>query len=511
MNIVIVGGGTAGWLTAALLVKKYPDAHNVTIIESTKIGIIGVGEATTGYFTDVLVHDLKELGVDHMEFIIQTGANIKYGIKHKGWTPDPEYAYFAPIDGSYTHTETPDLFFAYALGKLGKEKLTSISPMGHWYDKDRADFDLAQRFIKHTHALQVDAVLVGKYLREKVIAKSKAIHIDDVISKVNLNEQGYIKSVTLASGTDVEGDLFIDCSGFARVLMKEVESEWTSYKKHLPVDTAFPFMLKYAENERPESYILAHAHSSGWVWRTSLLDRTGNGYIYDSNFITQEQAQAEVERTLGRTVEPLKLFKFESGRQTNAWVRNCVAIGISYAFLEPLESTSIHSTIVQIKNFLDYLRPTVEDTFNLGSIKIYNQRTAKSYDDLVNFLVLHYMGGRTDTEFWKFIASGETKTEFVTDLIEMSKTRMPNNNDFPKYFGSAGWALYSYILAGLGILTPEVANKELKNISNKDYQMTVDAYNRFNDGYNSGDGQLYTMDKFVAYFRKIRADKGISN
>jgi tryptophan halogenase len=509
MNIVIVGGGTAGWLTAGLLLSKYPNIHKVTIIESTKIGIIGVGEATTGYFTDVLVHDLKCLGIDHDEFIVETGSNIKYGIKHKGWTPDLNQSYFAPIDGSYTSTESPDFFFAYALGQLGKDKLTSITTLGHLYDQDMSNFGTHKKFMKHIHALQVDAQLVGKYLRKKILERTDAVHIDDQITKVNLNEQGFIKSIQLEGGNIVEGDFFIDCSGFSRVLMKQLEgSSWTSYKKHLPVDSAFPFLLQYKEGERPEPYILAHAQSSGWMWRTSLLDRTGNGYIYDSNFITQDKAQEEIETVLGRKIEPLKQFKFESGRQTNAWVKNCVAIGISYAFLEPLESTSIHSTIVQIKNFLDYLRPTFEDTMNEGSMKFYNQRTAKSYDELVNFLVLHYMGGRTDTEFWRYIATGETKTEFVSDLLEMCKTRMPNRNDFPIYFGSAGWPLYSYVLAGTNNLLPEVANKELYNIAREDYNMTVEGYNRFKSNMHSNDGMLYSIDKFIAYFKKLRLDKG---
>ena len=143
-------------------------------------------------------------------------------------------------------------------------------------------------------------------------------------------------------------------------------------------------------------------------------------------------------------------------------------------------------------------------------MKFYNQRTAKSYDDLVNFLVLHYMGGRTDTEFWRFIATGATKTEFVADLIEMCKTRMPDINDFPKYYGSAGWPLYSYVLAGIGLLTPEVAQKELKNVDSVTLNMLVDGYKRFDEGLTLNDQQLHSMDEFVAYFRKIRKDKGIN-
>lgn len=509
MRIVIVGGGTAGWLAAALLVKQYPTVHQVTIIESTKIGIIGVGEATTGNFTDVLVHDLRELGVKHDEFIVETGSALKYGIKHVNWNKDGS-SYFAPIDGSVTADQSMDQLFAYALGYLGKDALTSISTMGHWYDKDKSNFDISKQFLKHTHALQVDAMLVGKYLRKHVLNKSTAKHIDSEVQEVNLNERGYIKSVSLSNGETVEGDMFIDCSGFARVLMKKLESKWNSYSKHLPVNSAFPFMMKYSEGERPVPYISATAQSSGWAWSTSLLDRTGNGYIFDDHFITAEKAQEEIETRLGKKIEPLKLFKFDTGRQENAWVKNCVAIGISYAFLEPLESTSIHSTIVQIKNFLDYLRPTFEDTDNDGSRAFYNQRTAKSYDDLVNFLVLHYMGGRTDSEFWRYIATGATRTDFVNNLIEMCKSRMPSISDFQGYHGSAGWPLYSYVLAGTGILTKEVARKQFTVDDKIVFNLTRDSYQRWCDHSNLNDNNLHSYDEFVAYFRKLRQSKGIT-
>lgn len=510
MRIVIVGGGTAGWLAAALLVKQYPTEHQVTIIESTKIGIIGVGEATTGNFTDVLVHDLKDLGVNHDEFIVETGSALKFGIKHVNWTKDGS-SYFAPIDGSITADQSTDQFFAYALGYLGKDALTSISTMGHWYDKNKSNFDISKQFLKHTHALQVDANLVGKYLRKHVLNKSTAVHIDSEVQEVNLNERGYIKSVSLSNGETVEGDMFLDCSGFARVLMKKLESNWTSYSKHLPVNSAFPFMLKYREGEKPVPYISATAQSSGWAWSTSLLDRTGNGYIFDDNFITMDKAQEEIETRLGHKIEPLKLIKFDTGRQQNAWIKNCVAIGLSYAFLEPLESTSIHSTIVQLKNILTYMKPRAEDTDNDGSRAFYNQRTAKGYDDLVNFLVLHYMGGRTDSEFWRYIATGATRTEFVTNLMEMCKSRMPSISDFLGYHGSAGWPLYSYVLAGTGVLTGEVTKKEFTADDKWAFNMTRDSYTRWCAHLNLNDNQLHSYDEFVEYFRNLRKSKGITD
>jgi hypothetical protein len=246
MNIVIVGGGTAGWATALMATKRHPN-HNITVIESTKIGIIGVGESTTGFLTDILVNHGADFGCDHDEFIIETGATLKYAIKHKGWTNNIDDYYIGPIDGSDTKEATPDALFAYGVAHLPPKQLVNASQCGYWIDKGMSNFEkYSNKFANYRHAMHVDAALVGKYFKKKCLVEQNAQHIDNEVVDVNLNEKGFIKSVILKDGGTVEGDLFIDCSGFGRVLMKHMPgNKWISFQKNLPLNTGLPFQLKY--------------------------------------------------------------------------------------------------------------------------------------------------------------------------------------------------------------------------------------------------------------------------
>ena len=244
------------------------------------------------------------------------------------------------------------------------------------------------------------------------------------------------------------------------------------------------------------------------MWTIPLLERSGNGYVFCDSFITPEKALEEIETRLGKKINPAPLIKFKTGRQESAWIKNCITIGLASAFLEPLEATSIHSTIVQIRNFVfEYLRPTIEDTINEGSRKIYNQRTRKMFDDLRDFLVIHYMGGRSDSEFWRYIGTGETQTKFVSQLLEMSKHRMPSSNDFPKYYGSAGWPLYSYVLSGINRIGKDVPSRELDLLSSgpRDFRtLTAESYYESQDSWSREENQCMSWKEFVDYFRKLR-------
>jgi tryptophan halogenase len=182
--------------------------------------------------------------------------------------------------------------------------------------------------------------------------------------------------------------------------------------------------------------------------------------VFDDNFITADQAQAEIETTLGRPIDPIRVLKFDTGRLENAWEKNCLAIGLSAAFAEPLEATSIHTTIAQLLTFvLEFLKSNLNDTLNPGSRNSYNRRTAKLYDTTKEFLIAHYMGGRADSEFWKYINSGATKTEFVDNLLTMCNTQMPSNRDLDILFGAPDMGLWCYVLAGLGHIAPETSAK----------------------------------------------------
>jgi tryptophan halogenase len=291
MKIVIVGGGTAGWATALMAAKRHPN-HKITVIESTKIGVVGVGESTTGRLTDILTNFNYDYGCDHDEFIAETGATLKYAIEHKGWTPDIASGYLGPIDGSWTKDSIPDPLFAWGLNNLSYDELVNVSLCGHRIFHKGSNFNKqTNAFSNYGHAMHVDAHLVGKYFRKVTLRNENANHIDSEVVGIELNSNnGYIKSIKLVDGRNIEGDFFIDCSGFNKVLMKHMSNSWVSYSKNLPINTGLPFQLKYKEGEMPKPYTTAWAQKNGWMWQIPLQHRTGAGYVFDSDYITVEQA-----------------------------------------------------------------------------------------------------------------------------------------------------------------------------------------------------------------------------
>ena len=480
MKITIVGGGTAGWVNALILANHHLD-HQFTIIESSKVGVIGVGESTTGVFTK-LFNDGYNISLT--DFIFETNATPKYAIKHTGWAPNVTSSYIAPIDGSQTGTMHHDIFFNYGTNYLNRNKIHKISHLGNMVDHNRSLMSAdTKEFVSTDFALHIDGQKTSQYFKKHVLKLPNTTFIDTEVENVNLDNKGYIATLGLANGMTHSADFFIDCSGFNKILIKELEKDnWTSYKKYLPVDTAIPFFTKYKENETPESYTSAIAQSSGWIWRGPLAHRRGNGYVFDSNFISPDQAVAEVESTLGHKIEPIKTIKFEAGRLNNPWIKNCFANGLCSQFLEPLEATAIHNTIVQAEIFsMHFLRPTLEDTCNINSQKIYNKNFRKEIDDLMHFLVMHYRGGRTDTEFWKYVTN-ECSTDFVDSIIGSAKSRVLGMYDFPIVYGTPGWPLYSHVMYQLGLI-----NKDTTGSHFGKFYTLEDVANSFHDQIDEWD------------------------
>ena len=261
MHIVIVGGGTAGWATALMAATRWQQ-HKVTVIESTKIGVIGVGESTTGRLTDLVTNFFYDFGCNHDEFIAETGATLKYSIKHKGWTNNIDEFYQGPIDGSWTNSASPDALFAYGIANLSHhDGVGKTSKIGHRILAGGSNFNkTTNTFNDYNHAMHVDAHLVGKYFKKVCLRNNlNANHIDSEVVDVKLHgETGFIESVLLKDGRTIEGDFFIDCSGFAKVLMNKLPNQWISYQKNLPINTGLPFQLKYLDNGVPLPLIVVH-------------------------------------------------------------------------------------------------------------------------------------------------------------------------------------------------------------------------------------------------------------
>ena len=452
-KFVIVGGGTAGWLSA-LFVKKVT-GKQVTVIASDDIPIIGAGEGSTGLLPDVVCNRIWDFGCNEQDFLKETKSTLKMGIKHENWRKDG-IGYFGPIDFSRTHHLPIDTLQNYAIYSGADISLSTGNGFLFMQEKSsffKLDSDYYQKGItsSNSHAYHFDAFAVGEYFK-KLCIKYGVEYIEDEVIQVAVDETG-IKSLDLKSGNHVTGDFFIDASGFKRVLSSALKIDWVSYKKQLPVDRAMPFIIPYKEKQKIPNYTLARALDAGWMWQIPTQERLGCGYVYSSQYCDEKTAQDHVEKSLGFPVKPIKHLKFDSGRLESFWNKNCLSIGLAAAFAEPLEATSIHTTIVQLREFCN----------NLTDSKLYNTNISKLYDDMRDFLIVHYLNGRQDTEFWKYVNSGNNITSGVQRILDMCTHKIPKLNDWEAYYGSVSSPLYNVILNNLGYLDSTIAKKELED------------------------------------------------
>ena len=449
MKIIIAGAGTAGWIAAYYITKANPGEHSITVIESSKIGIIGAGEGSTGSMLDLLTGKFFPYSIDIDEFLQKTDGTHKLGIYHQNWNGDGE-GYFAPIDASPTWAEYDDYIFKYAYSTLGKDKMHVASPIGQQYESKSPE----------NFALHFDGHKVGEYFKEKCLEDGVEV-IDAVIEDATVGKNGDIKSVKLDSGDELTAEFFIDCTGFKRILMNKLNVDWVSYKDYLPVDSAMPFLVDYEEGEEIPLYTKATALSAGWMWTIPLQSRKGSGYVFDSTQITREQAQQEVEEYLGKKIKPIKFINFDSGRNEVLWKNNVLSLGLSAAFVEPLEATSIHSTITQLYFFNEFLTQKKSSTVTSSNLESYNKKITRLYDLNFDFISYHYQCKRNDSDFWKNIKKNKCVTPNAKIYLDRSKHKIPSILETDGLYGSPTAALWNWISAGLGIITQEQANEEL--------------------------------------------------
>lgn len=466
MNIVIVGGGTAGWIAAYFILKSQPKKHNITVIESSKIGIIGAGEGSTGTMIDLLNGSYFNYQIDLQEFMSETDGTPKLGIYHQNWTGDGS-GYFAPIDASPTWANFEDVIFKYALSKYGKQGMHLASPIGQSYQKN--DFS-------NPGAVHFDGHKVGKFFK-KQCEKDGAVTIDDVVSEVKIDKDNNVSSIILESGKEIKSDFYIDCTGFSRIIMNKLKVGWHSYKDYLTVNTAMPFILEYDKDEKPNPFTKATALTSGWMWEIPLSTRKGCGYVFDSNYISREEAQNEIERYLGKKIKPIKFIEFESGRSEVFWKNNALCLGLASTFVEPLEATSIHTTIVQLLIWIkEYLHNETEKTITSDNQLSYNQKITRLYDLTMDFISFHYQGNRNDTPFWQDIRKNKVISQGARIYKNKSKDRIPGFLEINGIVGSPAAALWNWVGAGIDIITPEQALKDL--VDSNSYKVAEDEYNK---------------------------------
>lgn len=399
-NILIVGGGTAGWMTAAALAKHFGSQCSIRLVESEDIGTIGVGEATVPPIREF--NRLLEL--DEVEFMRATNATFKLGIQFENWGQigdrylHPFGTYGSIIDGVRFHHYWQKLRAEGQATEFADYNLPAVAAADNRFslagDGD-ARFDLNNHYAYH-----FDATLYAHYLR-KWSEPRGVERLEGKVVDVSLHpDSGDIRSVTLEDGTELVADLFIDCSGFRALLMGQaLQAGFEDWSHWLPVDRAWAVTANYPDQARIPPYTRTRALAAGWQWRVPLQNRTGNGHVFCSRFISEDEAHGQMlENVEGEITAEPRLLKFTTGIRKQQWHRNCVAVGLSAGFLEPLESTSIYLIQCSIVALLNHfpaqgINPAHRDQFN--------RELLGRYAEARNFLLMHYhTSARTDTPFW---------------------------------------------------------------------------------------------------------------
>ena len=456
-HILIVGGGTAGWLTAAYLARRLgtnrPDGVKITLIESSEIGIIGVGEGTF----PTIQTTMRAIGVDEAAFMKGANATFKQGIKFVDWAEAPKRGksrhYYHPFANPRLLNGGVDLAPYWLMAKGPGSLADAVTLQEKVCEAGRAPkrIDDPQYGGPMAYAYHFDASRLAGFLKDTAVALGVRRVLGNV-QDVNLDEAGAIASLTTAEHGELKAGLYVDCTGFAGAMIgKALGAGWTDCGDTLFVDRALAMQVPY---DRPDAPIatttVSTAHEAGWTWDIGLPERRGIGYVYSSRHTDDARAEEVLRGYIGpaaRTLTPRHL-KLRIGYRETPWVKNCVAVGLSGGFLEPLESTGI--VLIEAAAYL--LAKAFPRSGGMEApARLFNRAMTDRYLRAIDFLKLHYcLSRRTDNAFWTDNADPQTIPETLRDLLSMWRERPPNAFDFPNLHESFKWFNYQYVLYGMG-------------------------------------------------------------
>ena len=466
-KILIVGGGTAGWLSAAYLARQLgagnPDGVEITLVEASDIPVIGVGEGT---FPSIRT-TLGLLGIDEAEFIRKCDATFKQGIKFVNWRDDPkkigEHFYYNLFELPHMIEGKEQLAPYWFLDQTQKKKhfcdsVTYQHAVCENVNAPKRPTD-KQWYAPLAHAYHLDAGKLAAFLKSYCLDKGVE-HLIGKVDAVQRAEDGLIQSVKLQDGRVLQADLFIDCTGFSGVLIGKTMGEpLKPVGDILLVDRALAVQVPYKDKSGSiPSATLSTAHEAGWTWDIGLRHRRGIGYVYSSAHSTDERALELLRNYVGCEFEKEpKLLKMRTGFRERHWIGNCVAIGLSGGFLEPLEATGIAMIEGAIRMLVDYF-PRSGD-FEAAS-RPFNQSMKGRYEDAVRFVKMHYtLSKRNDNDFWIDNRKPETQPEGLKELLELWKYRLPYPFDFSSHHRAFSHEIYQYVLVGMGFEPDYSVNK----------------------------------------------------
>lgn len=445
-RVVILGGGTAGWMTATALSHTFGEAIQITVVESEVIGTIGVGEATIPPIRTF--HQM--VGIDEAEFMRATGATFKLGIEFRGWLNENS-AYFHPF-GAYGVERDIGYFFQYWLrlkeaGRVAEFSEFSLCTLAARENRFAPPSDRPGDPLQHLqYAYHFDAGRYAKYLKELCIARGVLHKIGDVLTVERDSENGHVTALILKSGELISGDLFVDCSGLRAMLLgQELGVEYEDWSHWLPMNRACAVPCEQRLALTP--YTVSSAKPFGWQWRIPLQHRIGNGVVYSSEFATDEAAErCLLDGLEGPPLAAVNRIKFTTGRRRTPWLKNVVAIGLASGFLEPLESTSIQLIQASIQRLIKYFP---DRTMPLACAQAFNKDAMREIENVRDFLILHYHATeRDDSELWRYVRDMQIP-DSLRERIELFRERGQLDLSAEELFQSTSWHA---VLLGQGTL-----------------------------------------------------------
>jgi len=457
-HIAIVGGGTAGWMTACLLRRRWRELGiEVSLIESAEIGTVGVGEGSTPY----LRRFFATLGLAERDWMPACDATYKCGIRFRGWSSVEGYE-------SYVHP-----FFNEADRELGNLFFTNacLRRRGQAADANPQDFFLAAELARQRraplyiaegpgtdYAYHFDAGKLGAFLRTHAVGLGVR-HVVDTVARVEQHENGDIAAVQLKSGARLAAHLFVDCSGFKGLLINETLGEpFLPFQDNLFNDRAIAIPTRWIDGEDIPSETVSTALRHGWAWQIPLTTRYGNGYVYSSGFVSDDEAERELREHLGPAAEgaTARRLRMRVGRVENHWSRNCVAVGLSQGFIEPLEATALMLIQFSVEGLIGALE---QDGFGPRHRDAYNRRVNEMFEGVRDYVVAHYqLNTRRDTDYWRANRAHRHISDRLASLLDV----WDGGGDFEAELESHGSALmylrpsWYALFAGMGRFPDEL-------------------------------------------------------
>lgn len=464
-RIVVLGGGSAGWITAALLAAEHgglePGALDICLIESPDTPAIGVGEGTWPSMRETL----QRIGLQETDLVRECDAAFKQGSRFDGWVNGTAGdSYYHPFSLPQGYGEA-DLVGAWVHGHATKPFAECVSPQPHLCDANLApkqvstpEFSAAANYGYH-----FDAVKIGILLRKHAVEKLGVRHILDAVTAVRSHENGDIAALQTRGHGDLEGDLFIDCSGMPSLLLGQHYKIALQSQQHILFnDSALALQVPYADSQAPlASATISTAHAEGWTWDIGLPTRRGVGLVYSSAHTSQEAAQARLHAHVLRSGGSLsdlpapRHIRFTPGYRERFWHRNCVAVGLSSGFIEPLEASALALVELSVAMIRDEL-PANRADMDLVA-KRFNDAFSYRWARIIDFLKLHYaLSQRNDSDYWREHRLPESQPERLRELLQLWKHRAPYRNDLFRVEEVFPAASYQYVLYGMGF-KPELA------------------------------------------------------